>query len=479
MPFNSFQFLIFLPVIIVCYFAVPYHYRWILLLAASYYFYMCWEITYIFLLLTSTLIAYGTGLYMGQTTRESRRRICLIASLSSNLLILFFFKYFNFFSVSIQGLLNSFNIFLSSPTFNLLLPIGISFYTFQTLSYSIDVYRYKKLPEKHLGIFALYVAFFPLILAGPIERSTHLLPQFYRKNDFDYDRFKSGLLLMLWGFFKKLVIADRLAILVNQVYSSPYDYHGLPLIIAAYFFSFQIYCDFSGYSDIAVGSARMMGYDIMINFRQPYFAKSIAEFWRRWHISLSTWFKDYLYIPLGGNKVNQMRWCYNIFIVFLLSGLWHGANWTFFIWGALHGIYIIISRITNKYRNAIFNQLRIPQNSSIRSIFSYLITFHLVTFAWIFFRANTLSDAIYIISNLFSDVKIQLSNLGLDAFEFKIALALICLLTIVQFAQLKNFSYKILIERSRILRWSTYYFLFMGILLLGKFGKSQFIYFQF
>lgn len=251
----------------------------------------------------------------------------------------------------------------------MLLPVGISFYTFQSLSYSIDVYRGEKEPERNFGKFALYVAFFPQLVAGPIERSTNLLPQFDRRISFDYDRFVSGLRLMLWGFFKKIVIADRLAIYVNEVYNSPAEFQGLTLILATYFFAFQIYCDFSGYSDIAIGAARIMGYDLMINFRQPYFSQSIAEFWKRWHISLSTWFKDYLYIPLGGNRVAKNRWYFNLMAVFLISGLWHGANWTFVLWGFLHGFYLVFSIWTQNIRDTISHAFRVDRFPALQRFF--------------------------------------------------------------------------------------------------------------
>jgi len=479
MQFNSLQFFIFFPVVILCYFKLPHRYRWMLLLAASYYFYMCWEATYIFLILTSTLISFVTGLYMGQTSQKAKRKSCLILSLASNLGILFIFKYFNFFNDSIHNIFSAFNITYNSPTLNLLLPIGISFYTFQALSYTIDVYRFKKTPEKHIGIFALYISFFPQLVAGPIERSTNLLPQFYQKASFDYDRTKNGLILMSWGFFKKIVVADRLAILVNHIYNSPHDYQGLPLIIATYFFSFQIYCDFSGYSDIAIGAAQVMGIDIMNNFRQPYFSQSIREFWRRWHISLSTWFKDYFYISLGGNRVNRQRWLYNIFITFLISGLWHGANWTFVFWGSLHGFFLIFAILTSKYRKAVHNFFRLSDNSIIKKGISILITYHLIAFAWIFFRANSISDAFYIVLNLFSNFNFKILHWGLDMFEFKIALASIFLVLTVDFLQLHKNIIETLHNKNKFFRWGIYYLMVMSILLFGKFGEAQFIYFQF
>ncbi|MBL4653924.1 MAG: MBOAT family protein, partial [Flavobacteriales bacterium] len=343
---------------------------------------MCWKAEYIILIAVSTIIDYIVAINIYKSKFKFIRKILLGISLVLNLGILFAFKYFNFFSQSILDSFNYFNIFYDVDFFDLLLPVGISFYTFQTLSYTIDVYRGKSKPETHLGIFALYVSFWPQLVAGPIERSTHLIPQFHQNHTFDYKRVVDGLRLMLWGFFKKIVIADRLAVYVNQVYNHPGWYDGFTVIFATVFFAFQIYCDFSGYSDIAIGSARIMGYDLMDNFNRPYFSKSIREFWSRWHISLSTWFRDYLYIPLGGNRVVKWRWHYNLFITFLISGLWHGANWTFIVWGGLHGIYLIVELKTNSILEPVRNL-----NKWYSKFTMVLFTFGLVLFSWIFFRA--------------------------------------------------------------------------------------------
>ncbi|CAN5908465.1 hypothetical protein BH23GEM7_BH23GEM7_20090 [soil metagenome] len=351
MLFNSLQFLFFFPVVVALYFATPHRFRWTLLLAASYYFYACWKPEYLLLIIASTLVDYGAALGMGAAATQARRKAFLALSLGSNLGLLFAFKYFNFFNESARALFDQFNLFYGVPAFDVLLPVGISFYTFQTLSYTIDVYRGQREPERHLGIFALYVSFFPQLVAGPIERSTRLLPQFFEKHEFSADRVSSGLRLILWGFFKKIVIADRLAIYVNEVYGNPAGFDGPTLLLATYFFAFQIYCDFSAYSDIAIGAARVMGFELMQNFRRPYFARSIHEFWQRWHISLSTWFRDYVYIPLGGNRVPFWRWYVNLFAVFLVSGLWHGANWTFVVWGGLHGFYLVFSLMTRNVRD--------------------------------------------------------------------------------------------------------------------------------
>jgi alginate O-acetyltransferase complex protein AlgI len=365
--------------------------------------------------------------------------------------------------------------------FELLLPVGISFYTFQSLSYSIDVYRGVRPPEKHLGIFALYVAFFPQLVAGPIERATTLLPQLRKTHEFDYERVTDGLKLMAWGMFKKVVIADRLAILVNTVYQNPTDYQGVPLIIATYFFAFQIYCDFSGYSDIAIGAAQVMGYKLMDNFKRPYFSTSIAEFWRRWHISLSTWFKDYLYIPLGGNRVVKWRWYVNLYVVFLISGLWHGANWTFVVWGAIHGFYLVFSIWTANFRRQVSAFFRLNRYPTIQNCWKVFITFHLVLFAWVFFRANTLQDAFYIVSHLFSNLEFKSSyGLELGRFEFAVAIFSILLMEFIHLIQSYQPIRPLLSQKPVWLRWGVYYVFVMALLMFGEFASPQaFVYFQF
>lgn len=480
MLFNSLQFVLFLPAVVIIYFAIPHRYRWVLLLIASYYFYMCWKVEYAVLIMISTLIDYFAGLQMGKTERKSARTKYLVMSLMTNLGLLFSFKYFNFFNDSFRYFLENYNIFYGVPNLDVLLPVGISFYTFQTLSYTIDVYRGVREPEKHLGIFAVYVSFFPQLVAGPIERSTRLLPQFYEKNHFDYKRATDGLKLMLWGFFKKLVIADNLAKFVNQVYNNPGDYQGMSLIIATYFFAFQIYCDFSGYSDIAIGSARIMGYDLMINFRRPYFARSISEFWKRWHISLSTWFRDYFYISLGGNRVIKWKWYFNLLATFLVSGLWHGANWTFVIWGALHGFYMIFSTVTEKIRKRIHSFIGLDRRPKLHSVIKVVITFHLALFAWIFFRANSLSDAFLIIENM---TRIDFANLKmgyvLTGFSIKMAFLAIVFLEIVHFIRERTSLNALVSRQPALVRWGIYYALIMVILLFGVFEEAEFIYFQF
>ena len=489
MSFNSLSFILFFFTVLVLYYSIPYRFRWILLLTGSYYFYMCWKMEYIVLIAASTLVNYVSGLKMGQISNRSKRKPYLILSLVTSLGLLFAFKYFNFFNESIRQIFNKFNLAYHVPMLKVLLPVGISFYTFQALSYTVDVYRGRKDPERHIGVFALYIAFFPQLVAGPIERATNLLPQFRRNNDLDYQRARDGARLILWGLFKKVVVADTLAIYVNQVYNDVYAYQGLPLIIATYFFAFQIYCDFSGYSDIAIGVAKTMGYDLMNNFDRPYFAESIPEFWKRWHISLSTWFRDYLYIPLGGNRCSTIRRYFNLFVVFLISGLWHGANWTYVIWGALHGVWQIVSvsmerfRATYSSRVAEYeekegNRKLLGTNGLGLKVIRIFITFHLVCFGWIFFRANSLSDALYIMGHIWVGIS-DISGLTgiLGRFRFLIALLSISVLPIVWLLQ--SSKQRFLYVRPVVLEWLYYYLIIFAIIIFGVTENSQFIYFQF
>ncbi|OQY44544.1 MAG: membrane-bound O-acyltransferase family protein [Anaerolineaceae bacterium 4572_78] len=477
MLFNSIEFLIFFPIIVILYFSFPYRFRWILLLVASYYFYMVLKVEYVFLIIISTMINYYAGIQMGKYETRSERKKFLILSLAANLGLLFGFKYFNFFNDSIKVTLDTLHIPYNIPSLKVLLLVGISFYTFKTLSYSIDIYRGKQKPEKHFGIFALYVSFFPQLIAGPIERSNRLLPQLNTNYDFDYQCTTDGLKLMLWGFFKKIVIADRLALYVNLVYAQPQNYSGIPLIIATYFFTIQIYCDFSGYSDIAIGIAQVMGYDTMLNFKQPYFSKSVAEFWRRWHISLSTWFRDYLYIPLGGNRVAKWRLYINLMIVFVVSGLWHGANWTFAIWGFLHGFYLVLSLATTKLRQKIMGYIGLSQFPTIEKWVQIFTTFHLVVFGWIFFRAESLSHAITVLQNMFI---FQPPNFeGVERPQFIISIFVIIFLLLVEYFQIHKPLRKTISTYPIMARWGIYYLTIMFILAFGEFRSQDFIYAQF
>jgi len=472
MLFNSLEFLIFFPTVVLLYFLLPYRFRWVLLLVASYVFYMFWRAEYALLLLLSTLIDYGCGLGMNRYPDEEKqkRKPWLYLSLFSNLSLLFTFKYYNFFNTAAHDLAQLLGLSYAAPAFALLLPMGISFYTFQTMSYSIDVYYGRIKAEKHLGIFALFVTFFPQLVAGPIERAENLLSQLREKHSFDYGRIVSGLQLMAWGLFKKVLIADRLALMVNQVYNNPTDYAGIPLLLATFFFAFQIYCDFSGYTDIAIGSAQVMGFRLMDNFKRPYFARSISDFWSRWHISLSTWFRDYLYIPMGGNRVVRWRWYYNLLFTFLVSGLWHGANWTFIVWGALHGFYLVFAQITRQPRSRLALTLGLDKRPMLYGVWQVGTTFALVCLAWIFFRANTIGEAWYIVTHLFSGLpqglaaiiantgaaRARLLYLGQPMPEFYLALLLIAFMEAVHFVQRKRQIRPLLAALPPALRWAVY-----------------------
>lgn len=463
------------------------------MLASSYYFYMTAIPHYAILLVFATIVTYVTALFMGANLRPGLRKTSLVTCLVGCLGLLAVFKYAGFFNETVNILLESLGMPYRVPSFNILLPIGISFFTFQSLSYTIDVYRGHREPERHFGIYALYVSFFPQLVAGPIERSTRLLPQFHEKSSFDARRVAMGLQLMLWGVFKKVAIADRLAVVVNQVYSDPTSYQGITLIIATYFFAFQIYCDFSGYSDIAIGAAQVLGYDLMQNFRSPYFAKSIREFWQRWHVSLSTWFRDYLYFTLGGKHVSQTRWYFNIMTVFVISGLWHGASWTFIVWGTIHGCYYAFYVWFRGFGQSIFRFTRLDGLCNLKKNGCIFVTFNFVAFAWIFFRADSISDAFYIASHLFTglfDFLLNLTqigqgknliggDLGLSKLELVFAVILVMVLLIVQKIQTAINIRHTVANFPLWLRWSLYYLMIFGTLLFGKHGVQEFIYFQF
>lgn len=484
MLFNSIEFLIFFPIVAILYFLTPSKYKWTLLLSVSYYFYMSWKPQYIIFMLLTTIVVYLSGIKIENSRTQKQKNIFLTMCLAINLGVLFLFKYFNFFNNSLEQLAAYFNIKYSIPDFSFLLPIGISFYTFQALSYIIDVYRGNIKAEHHFGIFSLYVSFFPQIASGPITRADKLIPQFYENHRFDYKRVTDGLKIMAWGFFKKVVIADRIAILVNTVYNNPYSYYGFPLILATIAFTIQIYCDFSGYSDIAIGCAKVMGFDLMKNFEAPYFSKSISEFWRRWHISLSSWLRDYVYISLGGSRTSKIKWYRNLLLTFFVSGLWHGANWTYVVWGLLHGIYQVISKLTYKIRNRFVSTIGLDKKPKLYGLIQIVIVFCLVSFAWIFFRANSLSDAVYIISNLFKGLSIEslnsaIINLGLGKIDLIILFISILALFTVDFMSLKKDVLQSLSNKPVVIRWAVYYILITSILAFGMYGYKEFIYIQF
>lgn len=480
MLFNSLQFLLFFPIVTTIYFLLPHKFRWAHLLIASCIFYMALIPEYIFILFFVILIDFFAG-KMIEKAEGKRRKTLLVASLLANIGILAIFKYYDFFTDNINFILHA----LSLPTYSvsflhhLILPVGLSFHTFQSMSYTIEVYRGNQKAEHHLGIYALYVLFYPQLVAGPIERPQNLLHQFREPHAFDSQNLLDGLRLMLWGFFKKLVIGDRLGQYVTIIYGDPTHFHYLNLVIATLFYTIQIYCDFSGYSDIARGAAKSMGFDLMVNFNRPYFAKNIQDFWKRWHISLSTWFKDYVYIPLGGNRVGVKRLYFNSAVVFLISGLWHGANWTFIIWGALHTVYMLTYLFFK--RQITF---KMPKSIVLDVIYG-IFTFSLVAFAWIFFRANTFADALLIVQHIFTlnDLyafqwvlkdPVNLSEFGLVSLRISVWMTtLMLLLEIPLSVNLTNLNKKPLVDAL----FCTVILIF--IIVFGVFHSNTFIYFQF
>jgi alginate O-acetyltransferase complex protein AlgI len=490
MLFNSLHFLFFFIVVTTTYFALPHKYRWILLLASSCYFYMVFVPVYILILGFTIIVDYFAGIYI-EKSEGKRRKQFLLASLMVNIGTLALFKYYNFINDNITQLLHGVGYENPIPYLSILLPIGLSFHTFQAMSYTVEVYRGNQKAEKHFGIYALYVMFYPQLVAGPIERPQNLLYQFHEKKNYDYNRVTDGLKLMCWGLFKKVVIADRLATVVDNVYDDPFNHTGLAFIIATVFFSLQIFCDFSGYADMAIGSAQVMGFKLMKNFDRPYSSASIQEFWSRWHISLSTWFKDYLYIPLGGNRVKISRWYFNLFIVFLVSGLWHGANWTFIIWGALHGLYLVLGLITSKSRVQLASAIGLKRFPRLNNFLNVVITFSLVAFAWIFFRSKNVEVAFYIIEQSVIDIIHRVNNillyskldihlgLGVPPKELLVAVLMIVFMESIHWWQ-KNGSIRDRIRKMPLLnRWALYYSIVLLILFFGVFDQSSFIYFQF
>lgn len=431
---------------------------------------------YILILGFTIVVDYFAGIWL-EKTEGKKKKYFLIASLIANIGVLAVFKYYNFLNDNLSLLLNSLGYENRIPHLGILLPIGLSFHTFQAMSYTIEVYRGNQKAERNFGIYALYVMFYPQLVAGPIERPQNLIHQFYETHTFEYERVVEGLKLMLWGFFMKLVIADRLAIYVNAVYNNSAQHSGQTLIVATVFFAFQIYCDFAGYSNIAIGAARVMGFNLMTNFNRPYFSKSISEFWKRWHISLSTWFRDYLYISIGGNRVSIPRWYFNLFIVFMISGLWHGANWTYIIWGALNGFYLVFAVATEKMRNNINRELFLDRNPVLKSTLQIFLTFVLACFAWVFFRAGSIEEAVSIIKNIFT-----LNGpffIGTPAF-FVYSIAGILFLLVVEMKK-EYFNEKISFfnHPNMLVRKLSYTFILVTILLFGVFDGGQFIYFQF
>jgi D-alanyl-lipoteichoic acid acyltransferase DltB (MBOAT superfamily) len=468
---------LFFAVVYPLYLVVPQRWRYQFLLAASYYFYMCSIPWYLTAIIAITLVDFWVGIRIEESRTANRRRGWLLLSLMSNLGILIGFKYAGFLTLNINELFGT-----GLPVWRWALPLGISFHTFQAIAYTVEVYSEKCAAERNLLRYALYVAFFPQMVAGPIERPKNLLPQFAVHQPFRYDDFVTGIRLALWGAFKKLVVADTIAQVVNNVYGFPDRFRGPVLIIGTILFAVQIYCDFSGYSDIALGIARMMGYRLMVNFRQPYFARSVGEFWRRWHISLSSWFRDYLYIPLGGSRVTSLRTAFNLFVVFLVSGFWHGANWTFACWGALHGLFLVFSTFTRPIRERIRGALSLPTESRVIATGQMLTTFSLVTIAWVFFRANSVRDALFIISHFTDWNGFRLTDvfsLGLPRFELVIAACGILTIAFVEWGIANQAPMALRLWARPALRWTAYYACTLSIIFFGTFERITFIYFQF
>ncbi len=483
MLFNSLDFAIFFPIVFCLYwlFSKKLILRNALILIASYIFYGWWDPRFLILIVISSFIDFYIGKALQNTENQKKRKLLLYGSLAVNLGFLIYFKYANFFIETFVDAFTFFGRAIQVNSLNIILPVGISFYTFQTLSYTIDIYRKQLTPTKDWLSFFAFVSFFPQLVAGPIERASHLLPQFYETHKFKYSQVKSGLLLMAFGLFKKMVIADRVAVYVNQVYNNPTDYHGFEIILGTVLFAFQIYCDFSGYSDIAIGAARTMGFDLMKNFDSPYFSKSITEFWRRWHISLSTWFRDYVFIPLGGSRNGKYKTYANLFIVFVVSGLWHGAAMTFVIWGFIHGVIIVIEKASVNFRKNAYDQLGLSKNTFSNRLFFSLITFIIVCFAWLFFRANSLNDSMLLISNMFNfSVKnSSIYDIGWSALDFDIALLSIVALLIFEYLRTKFNLYKAFNNQNVIFRWASYGIIVSIIFVYRSIEVGEFIYFQF
>ena len=476
MLFNSFHFLVFFIIVTSLYFLTPYQKRWFILLISSCYFYMTFVPIYILILGFTIVIDYFSAIYIENSEGKKRKRFFII-SLIANISVLAIFKYYNFLNQNFSFLINTLGFINPIPYLSILLPVGLSFHTFQSISYTIEVYRGNQKAERHFGIYSLYVMFYPQLIAGPIERPQNLLHQFKEKYDFEYNRVVDALKLILWGLFKKLVIADRLAIYVNTVYNNPEQHNGNTFFLATIFFAFQIYCDFSGYSDIAIGTANFMGFKLMKNFNHPYFSRNMSEFWSRWHISLSTWFKDYLYVSFGGNRVSIHLMYLNLFLVLLISGLWHGANWTYIICGAIHGFYLVFAIITKEFRKKINVLIGIEKIPWLNKLLKVIITFMLTCFAWIFFRANNVTEAFIIIKKIFTfSGVVFIENPSMMIYSF---LGIFILLFVEIKDEFYIGKYYFFRNTSWIIRNLSYAFLIITILLIGVFDGGEFIYFQF
>lgn len=489
MLFNSFEFLVFFPLVIMVYFVLPVKWRWIWLLISSYYFYMCWNPVYILLLLFSTGVSYVGGRLLGKIHTEEKRKIVLGLAVIINFSVLFWFKYLNFFCYTCNQVLQRFSIDFRLPEYDILLPVGISFFTFQAVGYVIDVYKGIVSCETNFLRYALFVSFFPQLVAGPIERSGNLMYQLHEDHRFSWERVKDGLVLMLWGFFLKLVVADRAAIVVNSIWENPDKYQGCYILVALFLFAFQIYGDFAGYSTIAQGAAKVLDIRLMDNFKAPYLSQSVTEFWRNWHISLSSWFRDYVYIPLGGNRKGKLRKYANIMIVFAGSGLWHGAAWNYVVWGIINGFYQVVEDICKKGTGKLFRNDR-NRRSAVRVVVQTALTFMLVDFSWLFFRAGSLSEAMRMIKSicLVHNPKIffdgSLLETGLLRGEWILLLLSILLVLMVDSIHRQGKHMRALLAAKSVwIRWIIYTVLFWTVVMFGIYGvnyeASAFIYFQF
>jgi len=482
MLFNSLDFAIFLPIVFLLYWFVAQKnlkFQNALIVVASYVFYGWWDWRFLSLIIFSTVVDYLIGQRLRTEDKQSKRKVLLWTSIVVNLGFLGFFKYYNFFLENFVDAFSLFGMQINANSLNIILPVGISFYTFQTLSYTIDLYRKKLEPTQDFMAFSAFVCFFPQLVAGPIERATNLLPQFYKKRTFEYNKAVDGMRQILWGLFKKVVIADNCAEFANQIFNNSADMNGSTLVLGAIFFTFQIYGDFSGYSDIAIGTSRLFGFDLKQNFATPYFSRDIAEFWRRWHISLSTWFRDYLYIPLGGSRGGTWMKVRNTFAIFLVSGFWHGANWTFIIWGALNAIYFLPLLLTNNNRKNLGVVAEGKLLPSFREMFAMLTTFMLTVFAWIFFRAENLSHAFSYIGGMFSKSIISIPYFK-DGTNSYLTIGLIFFFILIEWLGRKDkFAIEKTLKNHKIKQVLFYFILILIIYFLYPSTKTEFIYFQF
>ncbi|MCC8138024.1 MAG: MBOAT family protein [Clostridiales bacterium] len=490
MLFNSIDFLCFFPIVVLLYFIVPQKYRYIWLLAASYYFYMCWNVKYVLLLLSSTLVTYIMAIALEKASSAVQKKLFMTLCILFNLAILAYFKYANFAILCINKVLSCLHISVINRTVDVLLPVGISFYTFQALGYVIDVYRGNVTAEKHFLKYALFVSFFPQLVAGPIERSKNLLSQIQKPTKFNFDNLKEGLLLMIWGFFVKVVLADRIAVFVDAVYGNLNTYQGYYILVATVLFAFQIYGDFAGYSIIAMGAAKVLGFELMDNFNAPYFSRSVSEFWRRWHISLSYWFRDYLYIPLGGNRKGKFRKYLNRMIVFFVSGLWHGAGMHYILWGGINGAYQVIGELLMPVRNKLQKILGLDRNRFSHKLMKVIITFILIDLSWVFFRADSTRSALFALRSIFAAENPwilfdgSLYTLGISEKGFHVIWIGIAALLAADFFKYKGIKVRDAVLRQELwFQWGVSIFMIITILVLGVYGSgydsSGFIYFQF